>query len=176
MDARPFISTHQPIFFPESSDESPWDNTTRVKRYYLQFPLFPFRTLNPRSVNLLSSKLNEFDATSPLFPANAQMNILFQKRKKSNFLNSMLPFQLDPNLGAQANKITAEKRKDTCTIKLKAVVNGVEQVHKWVITRVDIDVKDMYLQVIYFTKMIITFFIQLLFGAGCSFEIQGTVP
>lgn len=176
MDAQSFISTYQPLFFPESSEETPWSKNELVKRYYLQFPMFPFRTLNPRSVNLISSKLNEFDATSPLFPANTQMNILFKKRKKNNFINFMLPFQLDPNLGSLANIMTAQKKQDACSINLKTIVEGAEVVQKWVIGRVDINVKDMYLQVMAGSlKIWNRFFYNFYFDAGGSFEIQGPI-
>jgi hypothetical protein len=43
---------------------------------------------------------SDLDQTSPLFPANTQLNIKFMRRPVASMLNYMLPTNLNLNLGA----------------------------------------------------------------------------
>ena len=136
----------QKTLFPENDVDVSYSKMNWVKKYYLKFPFYPFRTLCPREVNMSTSKSNEFDNTSPVFPANTQINFVFQKRKKKNFLKYMLPLKLDPSLGTNSKELTAEQFAQTLTFTA-APATGAAVGIRYVITRVDIDVKDMYMQV-----------------------------
>jgi hypothetical protein len=137
--------TKQKIYFPEVEKDKLWERPDHVKRYYLNFPFYPFRTLCPRDMKLSLKSNQEFDPTSPLFPANTQLNIVFTKRKENNFLSYMLPFQLDSTLGSSTNTLTAIERAAATTFRV-TTVNPVASAD-YQITRVDISIKDMYLQV-----------------------------
>lgn len=148
-------------------DEIWTTNPAPVKRYYLNFPMYPFRTLCPRDMTMLHAKPNEFDGSSPLFPAHTQINFLFRKRKSTNFLNFMLPLTLAPQLGSTANVLTQEEKDAACRFTIRtpgvagrpavAAADGVAAVAavaaipatvtRYIINRVTINVNDMYLQV-----------------------------
>lgn len=169
-----FIQKHQSLLFPESNADQSWRNTDQVKRYYLNFPMYPFRTLCPRDMNLLHAKQNDFDGNSPLFPAHTQINFLFKKRRNNNFLNFMLPFTLPPGLGATTNELSLDQKNEACTysVRTPAVIaqpavlaaEGVAArpavqaadafVTRYLINRVNINVQDMYLQVNFLYKFI----------------------
>jgi hypothetical protein len=147
-------STKQSMLFPESNIDKNWENTLDQKRYFLSFPFYPFRTLNTRSLSILSSatsssmKLMEFDYSSPLFPAHTQLNIVFQKRKKPNFLYNMLPYQLDPSLGSSKKKLTDPQHKQAISFSVDSVdSNNKVTTTNYIIKQVEIKVYDMYLQV-----------------------------
>lgn len=144
----------QKTLFPETVKDKTWEDTTLVKRYYLNFPFYPFRTLCPRDISLLSSgaksTLFDFDPTSPLFPANTQLNIVFTKRDVPNFLAYMLPYQLDPAFGTKKNTLTEAERTAalTYTVETPGAGAGAAAVRtRYVIDSVQIQIKDLYLQV-----------------------------
>lgn len=141
----------QNTLFPESEVNESWAKMDWVKKYYLKFPFYPFRTLCPRELERSTSKPNEFENTSPIFPANTQINLVFQKRKKTNFIKYMLPLKLDPNIGTKSNELTAEEFSTTLSFTTKPVPPALLGT-RYVINRVDFDVKDMYLQVSFFCK------------------------
>lgn len=167
IDRAAFINKHQSILFPETPADIAWTNIERAKRYYLSFPQYPFRTLCPRDMNMLNAKQNDFDGNSPLFPAHTQMNFLFRKRRNVNFLNFMLPFSLPHGLGSTAKTLTLAQKNAACTFSVttpavaerpavlagpgvvaRDAVPGVAAfVTNYRITRVTINVQDMYLQV-----------------------------
>jgi hypothetical protein len=130
-------------YFPETDADQTWLEPDRVKRYHLNFPFYPFRTLCPRDMQFAFKAIHEFDPTSPIFPANTQINFVFQKRKNRNFLLNMLSYNLPSNLGSTANVLTAAQQTAATQFPLR--VGNAEVNH--VISRVDISIRDMYLQV-----------------------------
>jgi hypothetical protein len=169
-------TTQQSTIFPETLKEESWKKENTEKKYFLNFPFYPFRTLNSRDLNILSSsssssskKLLEFDNSSPLFPAHTQLNIVFQKRKKQNFLQSMLPYRLSPLLGSSKKSLTADEFKQACTFSVATIdpTTKLETSQTFIIKKIEIKVSDMYLQVyIYFKPkenlcFIIMFFLDL---------------
>jgi hypothetical protein len=130
--------------------DSPWENVTTFKHHYLSFPFYPFRTLAPR--DLIGLKLNktqhEFDSSSPIIPANTQINCVFTRRNIKKLINYLLPFNLDMELGTSLNQLTAEKRKTALTFTTFTPVAGAQPTrHSYVISDVSIVINDMYLQV-----------------------------
>jgi hypothetical protein len=153
--------TKQSTLFPESDVDKSWEKTDVEKKYFLNFPFYPFRTLNSRDLNLLTSSSSskkplEFDHSSPLFPAHTQLDLVFQKRKKDNFLPYMLPYSLPPTLGSTNKALTAEELKQATLFSVVTRNNANAEVStKYIIKKVEIKVSDIYLQVIRF------FFLQM---------------
>jgi hypothetical protein len=145
-------STHQSSLFPESDVDKSWEKTDVEKKYFLNFPFYPFRTLNSRDRNLLSSSSSslkkpfEFDYSSALFPAHTQLNIVFEKRKKSNFLPYMLPYKLITTLGSTKKALTADEKKQATTFS--TTLENVTTNYR--IKNIEIKVSDVYLQVMIF--------------------------
>ena len=141
------VPEKQRVQFPEAAAEESWSRDPRwVKKYFLKFPFYPFRTLCPRDLGAITKTLN-FDNASPIFPANTQLDLVFQKRKKTNFLKYMLPFNLNPNLGTRQSTCTAEEYTNALTFTQPATAGAVAVTY--IIERVDINVTNMYLQVGY---------------------------
>lgn len=146
----------QSLFFPETDADRVWEKNDTIKRYYLNFPLYPFRTLNPRELNILAttqsgatsvaSKLFDFDCTSPIFPAHTQMNLVFKKRKPTNFLSSMLLSQLDAAKGNNSETLTDNEKAEASSFTVVTMGPPIAR-DKFVITKVEIQVQDLYLQV-----------------------------
>jgi len=88
------IHHKQDTIFPELAIDNPWESVTAVKRHYMQFPFYPFRTLNTRDLASLGP-VNEFDTSSPIFPAHTQLNIVFKRRATESLLSYMLPYNLN---------------------------------------------------------------------------------
>jgi len=143
-----FIEKHQATLFPEPETDSPWTKVTQQKRYFLSLPQYPFRTLSPREIALISSKSSDFDGTSPLFPANTQLNIVFKKRMPKNFLNCMLPFQLISTLGTNKKDMTAAQRNSALKITVTERVANADTQVNYIINRVTVSVHSMFLQVV----------------------------
>ena len=120
----------------------------------MSFPFYPFRTLCPR--DLASLKINshqhEFDSSSPVVPANTQINFMFTKRNKDKLLNYLLPYNLNMELGTSANQLSDEDRKLALTFsRLEPAAAGVAGAgvtrKSYVIKDVEIVINTMYLQV-----------------------------
>lgn len=150
------IATKQEALFPETVKDRLWQTPTAKKRYNLAFPFYPFRTLCPRDLHLISStsssagkNLFEFDPTAPLFPANTQLDIVFTKRNTTNFLNYMLPIKLDINLGNREESLTETQRQAATSFVVQTIREGGGGFDEktYIITSVDINISDMYLQV-----------------------------
>jgi len=140
------VDKEQYTLFPETSGDTTWTKTDLTKRYALKFPFYPFRTLCPRDLHLTSSKPNAFDNASPIFPANTQLNIVFQKRQKNNFLPYMLPLNLDPSLGASGTQLSEENFTTARTFTTPGANDKAVRIQN-IIDRVEINVKNMYMQV-----------------------------
>lgn len=139
---------YQSRLFPGTLKDKPYEDVETFKRHHLSFPFYPFRTLCPR--DLAALKLNgnkfEFDSSSPIIPANTQINCVFTKRNPKKLLNYLLPFNLDTELGTSANQLTTEKRKISLTFTVNAA-EGQAARRTYVISDVNIHINDMYLQV-----------------------------
>jgi hypothetical protein len=90
---------HEKTLFPGSATAHEYVNT-KYRRHLLSFPMYPFRTLCPRDAHYMLGDNSDLDQTSPLFPANTQLNIKFMRRPVASMLNYMLPTNLNLNLGA----------------------------------------------------------------------------
>jgi len=134
----------QTNLFTDTEADQPWTKTDHVKRYHLSFPFYPFRTLCPRALDQML-KSSESDSTSPLIPANTQLNFVFHKRKKTNFLQNMIIFNLNETLGTDRNTLTEAQFNAAVKITLPEG-NPVANVD-YSISKVDIKVQAMYLQV-----------------------------
>jgi len=142
------ITEKQSTLFPESVKDTPWETNTTVKRYYLQFPYYPFRTLNTRDLTGLGP-ISEFNSSSPIFPANTQININFKRRNMESLLNFMLPYNLNYKKGSSAASLTLAERTTALTFSVPnaAAVAPAAPFKDYVITGVEIVLKDIYLQV-----------------------------
>jgi hypothetical protein len=172
-------NTKQSTLFPESEVDKSWEKTNVEKRYFLNFPFYPFRTLNSRDLNLLTSSSSfkkplEFDYSSPIFPAHTQLNIVFKKRNKSNFLPYMLPYKLVPTLGSTNKSLTTEEYKQARTFSVTTTSDAnVVSTTKYIIKSIEIKVSDVYLQVlILYRNGIGTYFMLLISFLGLSDKIQ----
>ena len=144
---------HQTVYFPEKRVDQPWTQTTQVKRYRMNFPFYPFRTLCPRE--LVQTKMlpsGPFDTSSPLFPAHTQLNLTLTRRKDRNFLNYMLPENLNPRLGSSEAGLTIAQRVTATTF---TVITPPAEAANAEATRVDYRIKSVkvnlvsaYLQVL----------------------------
>jgi hypothetical protein len=168
------IPSKQTALFSERDVDISWEKTDMVKRFYVNIPMYPFRTLSHRDTHMLlpTGKNQDFDIASPLFPANTQINIQLKKRNNRNFLRYMIPFQLDYSFGSSKNALTAEEKKTATMFSIKQT-NAAKV--DFVITRVDIDVKDMYLQVCS-TKQKISHNSMKFFLKVCRLKYKGITP
>ena len=137
------IVNRQSAFFPETNVDLSWEKTNDQKHFHLSFPFYPFRTLCPRDSHMIFNKNLEYDSASPLIPANTSIDISFKKRHKNNFLPFMIPYNLDVNLGSSKDSLTADEKKIATSFSV-----GSEATRKtYIITKIEINVKDIYLQV-----------------------------
>jgi len=93
-------------------------------------------------MNILKGGNSEFDQTSPLLPANTQLNIKFTRRPAAHLLSYMLPTNLNLNLGASHNALTQTERNNALNF---TVTTPVET--QYTITGIAINIQNMYLQV-----------------------------
>jgi len=142
MRVKKSIDKKQNTLFPGLPVDNPWDSTTTVKRHFLQFPFYPFRTLNTRDLSALGA-INEFDASSPIFPANTQLNINFKRRNIDSLINFMLPYNLNYKKGSTSKALTLAER----SAALKFSVPDGAAFKDWSIIGIEIVLKDLYLQV-----------------------------
>jgi hypothetical protein len=148
--------------FPLQNNDEPWlHNENCFKRHFLSFPQFPFRTLHPRNVNTYFPNDQTFNSSSPIFPANTQINIIFKRRQIKNLINYILPTNLNYLYGSQKSTLDADERRTALSFTLKeaapapapAAVGAVvappapDVFVDWDITNVEINIKDLYLQV-----------------------------
>lgn len=134
----------------------PGDNTaytyeaTKYRRHLLSFPMYPFRTLCPRDAQDMlgnsSRIISEFDQTSPMFPANTQINLKFTRRPQADLINYMLPTNLNLDLGASNNVLTQAQRNAALNFTvIPPEANAVAV--QYIINSVTVNIQDMYLQV-----------------------------
>jgi hypothetical protein len=134
-----------PALYPEEKSSTDYTKVDQKKRYYLSLPFYPFRTISPRDVAMYAKiTSSNFDPSSPIFPANTQLNFVLHRRKISNFLDYMLPFNLDASLGNSFNELTEEQRKTATTFKVGVGTTATNHI----ISKVEIKLSNLYLQVI----------------------------
>jgi hypothetical protein len=92
---------------------------------------------------------SDFDQTSPLFPANTQLNIKFTRRPVASLLNYMLPTNLNLNLGAANENLTVDQRATALNFSVTAPAVGDADpvVTQYNITGIAVNIQNMYLQV-----------------------------
>jgi hypothetical protein len=146
----------QTNLFPGQSKDRPWEDVDRYKRYHLSFPFYPFRTLCPREMNSLKlTQKHEFDPSSPIIPANTQVNFVFSRRDTAKLINYMLPFNLNMEMGPFSATLSQDQRKEATTFTVitppaaGAAADAEATRTSYVISKVEINIKDMYLQVHY---------------------------
>jgi hypothetical protein len=139
---------HEKTLFPGSATAHQYVNT-KYRRHLLSFPMYPFRTLCPRDAHYMLGDNSDFDQTSPLFPANTQLNIKFTRRPVANLLNYMLPTNLNLDRGAASESLTVDERAAALnfTVTAPAVGDAEPVVTQYSITGIAINVQTMYLQV-----------------------------
>ena len=139
---------HEKTLFPGSATAHQYVNT-KYRRHLLSFPMYPFRTLCPHDAHYMLGDNSDFDQTSPLFPANTQLNIKFTRRPVANLLNYMLPTNLNLDRGAASESLTVDERAAALnfTVTAPAVGNAAPVVTQYSITGIAINVQNMYLQV-----------------------------
>ncbi len=155
IDTDELVNVQNHLFPREPLVDEPWlINDNQFRRHLLSFPMFPFRTLHPRNAHsYFPTEANTFDGTSPIFPANTQINIVFKRRPRSSLINFLLPTNLNYNLGSSAPRLTAEERLNALSYAVMTPMDDnadgeaqdPEQID-WVITNVEFNMKDMYLQ------------------------------
>jgi hypothetical protein len=144
---------HEKTLFPGDETSHAFANN-KYRRHMLSFPMYPFRTLCPRdayNMNILKGGNSEFDQTSPLLPANTQLNIKFTRRPAAHLLSYMLPTNLNLNLGASHNALTQLERNAalnfTVTTPAAGGRNAAPVDTQYTITGIAINIQNMYLQV-----------------------------
>ena len=119
----------------------------QFKRYYLNMPFFPFRTLCPRDLSKFHlTRSNEFNASSPIYPAHTQIDVTFKKRNLNNLINYMLPYNLPGDLGTNATQLTAAQRRTATSFNLEDANDAAVQ-NAYDITAVNVVLNDLYLPV-----------------------------
>jgi hypothetical protein len=173
---------HTTIFPVQNNDDEPWlHNENCFKRHFLSFPQFPFRTLHPRNVNTYFPNDQTFNSSSPIFPANTQINIIFKRRKLKNLVNYLLPTNLNYLYGSQKSTLSEDERKTGLSFTVKepapapavgasaaaiaAAAQAPDVLIEYLITNVEININDIYLQVfIYINTFILKlFFFKIIF-------------
>jgi hypothetical protein len=121
---------YQKNLFPGKQADTPWRDTERYKRHHLAFPFFPFRTLHPRELNTMdiSGASETIDKNSPLFPGNTQINLSFHRRQQNTLINFIYPYNLNTELGSQANTLDQGQRDEALTFKVPNPAAGAAAV------------------------------------------------
>ena len=142
-------SSQTEAYFSPSDNTDQWKDPLVFKRYKLQFPFYPFRTLCPRDMTQTKMIQDDFNTTSPLFPAHTQLNIVFKRRPDTNLLNYMLPEDLDTTRGSTYNTLTLAHRQRATQFRSKQNITGPDTAADAVftITTVNVVLRDCYLQV-----------------------------
>ena len=139
----------QGFLFPDEPTDAPHEKVTRVKRYPIALPMYPFRTLCPRELALQKLTPGEFDVASPLLPGNTQLNITLQRRKNvTNWHRYLLPENLNVNSGSVAAQLE-QGHWDTATqFTVSAPTeDDADAVATYDVLSVAVVISDIYLEV-----------------------------
>jgi len=145
------IHHQQKTLFPGLETEKPWDTPNTIKRHFLSFPFYPFRTCNTRELAALAP-LSPFGSSAPIFPAHTQLNISFKRRNVGTLLNYMLPYNLNYTKGSSNKQLTLPERTTALTFSVKDELTLKE----YTITGIEFILHDIYLQVT--IRLIFNFF------------------
>jgi len=115
----------------------------KFRRFYASFPIYPFRNVNPRDADRLLKGSSEFDHNSPMIPAHTQINAKFVRLPKAKLINWMFPSNLDYDKGSTSRRLTQQQRNDALEFTVMKAA-GNEQ---YSITKVDVVINDLYIQV-----------------------------
>jgi len=144
----------------------------KFRRFFLSFPIYPFRNVNPRDADRLLKGSSEFDHNSPMIPAHTQINAKFVRLPKAKLINWMFPSNLDYDKGSTSRKLTQQQRNDALEFTVMQAA-GNEQ---YSITKVDVVINDLYIQVgPSHKKRCVQPFLCFLFP-GDSLAVQGHQP
>ena len=116
----------------------------KFRRFFLSFPIYPFRNVNPRDADRLL-KGSEFDQNSPMIPAHTQINAKFVRLPKAKLINWMFPSNLDYDKGSTKRNLTARQRESALEYTVMREAPGANEQYQ--ITGVDVVIKDLYIQV-----------------------------
>jgi hypothetical protein len=121
---------YQKKLFPGKQADTPWRDTERYKRHHLAFPFFPFRTLHPRELNTMdiAGASEPIDKNSPIYPGNTQINLSFHRRQQNTLINFIYPYNLNTELGSQANTLDQGQRDEALTFKVPNPAAGAAAV------------------------------------------------
>jgi hypothetical protein len=144
MATRSDLHLKQKAIFPGQMVDKPWDSQTTIRRHFLSFPFYPFRTVNTRELTALNP-LSPFGSFSPIFPAHTQLNISFKRRPDATLLNYMLPYNLNYETGSSSKTLTAAQRLTGLTYTVKTGNTTTD----YKITGIEFVLKDIYLQVLF---------------------------
>lgn len=114
----------------------------KFRRFYASFPIYPFRNVNPRDADRLLSG-SQFDQNSPMLPAHTQINAKFTRLPRAKLINWMLPSNLDYDKGSTDRGLSVDERNSALNF---TVIRGNAN-DQYLITNVDVVIKDLYLQV-----------------------------
>ncbi len=113
------------LFFPGAAGDTPWTDTESYTRFYVALPMYPFRTLSPRSTALLQTgKLStstslsggggsgmDFEYASCLLPAHTQCTIHLKRRPNgTSLLNFFYIWDTLAARGTLSETLTQEQR------------------------------------------------------------------
>jgi len=116
------VHRDQRFYFPETTLDQPWTKKDSYKRYRLTFPCYPFRTLSPRELFSRQTKAvtNDFRmGASCLMPAHTQLHVIFHRRPlTTNFLDHLLPENLNAIQGSLSGSLTADIRRAACRFQI----------------------------------------------------------
>jgi hypothetical protein len=136
-------NTKYKAIYPHATENQ--QEVDQFRRYYLSMPFYPFRTLCPRDLsNFHLTRSNEFNASSPIYPANTQIDITLKKRNVTNFLNYMLPYNLPPDTGTNTETLSEAQRRACCSFNLR---NAAGNQITYDISAVNIILNDLYMPV-----------------------------
>ncbi len=140
---------HQGFLFPDEPTDNPHEKITRIKRYPIALPMYPFRTLCPRELALQKLTPGEFDVASPLLPGNTQLNITLQRRKNvTNWRPYLLPKNLNVNSGSVAAQLEQGQWDTATRFTVPAPTkDDADAVVTYDVVSVAVVISDIYLEV-----------------------------
>jgi hypothetical protein len=76
----------------------------------------------------ISGASETIDKNSPLFPGNTQINLSFHRRQQNTLINFLYPYNLNTELGSQANTLDQGQRDEALTFKVPNPAAGAAAV------------------------------------------------
>lgn len=147
------VKEQQKNIFYDASSLTPWTNTDTIRRYNLMFPFYPFRTLAPKELFSYQKQQSEYNLSVPaIVPAHTQMNLTFKRREIRNFLNYLLPEDLNQIAGGIKDRLTADERTIATSFEVagqpkRTATEAAPERVIYSIESAEIKLIDVYLQV-----------------------------